>query len=26
AYQFLRDQGFTQIHNAGGLTEMIESQ
>ena len=26
AYQFLRDQGFTQIHNAGGLTEMLESQ
>jgi phage shock protein E len=26
AYQFLRAQGFTEIHNAGGLTEMLESQ
>lgn len=26
AYQFLRAQGFTQIHNAGGLIEMQESK
>ncbi|MBU2911837.1 rhodanese-like domain-containing protein [Vibrio splendidus] len=26
AYQFLRTQGFTQIHNAGGLIEMQENQ
>ncbi|WP_333912880.1 rhodanese-like domain-containing protein [Vibrio coralliirubri] len=26
AYQFLQAQGFTQIHNAGGLIEMQESK
>lgn len=26
AYQYLKSQGFTQLHNAGGLTEMLESQ
>ncbi|MEZ9407723.1 MULTISPECIES: rhodanese-like domain-containing protein [unclassified Vibrio] len=26
AYQYLKAQGFTQIHNAGGLIEMQESK
>ncbi|KGY14290.1 sulfurtransferase [Vibrio tubiashii] len=26
AYQYLKSQGFTQLHNAGGLTEIQSSQ